>query len=124
MDYQEEMKKLLDINEINRLHRAAKNKDKKEIIKWGQSFEQIVINYYNNYYKEKYIIQYMEKLKDIDTALLYVLHFGEATNFGNKRLKSTMDDLSATVKGFYSGEFNRAEYRQMLKDDGIKLEDF
>ena len=118
------MKKLLDINEINRLHRAAKNKDKKEIIKWGQSFEQIVINYYNNYYREKYIIQYMEKLKDIDTALLYVLHFGEATNFGNKRLKSTMDDLSTTIKGFYDGEFSRDEYRQMLKDDGIKLEDF
>lgn len=124
MDYKEETKKLFDINEINRLHRAAKNKDKKEIIKWGQSFEYVVTNYYNDYYREKYLSQYMEKLKDIDTALLYVLHFGEATSFGNKRLKSTMDDLSATVKGFYSGEFNRDEYRQMLKDDGIKLEDF
>ena len=124
MDYKQEIRRLFDTNEINRLHRCAKNKDKKEIIKWGQDFERIVAQYYNDYFKNKYLNQYMEKLKDIDTALLYVLHFGEATNFGNKRLKSTMDDLSATIKGFYSGEFNRAEYRQMLKDDGIKLEDF
>ena len=31
--------KMFDTNELNRLHRCAKNKDKKEIIKWGQDFE-------------------------------------------------------------------------------------
>lgn len=124
MEYENEIKKLLDTNEINRLHRAAKNKDKKEIIKWGQQFEQTVTNYFNEYYKDKYLKKYVETLKNIDTAVMYTLHFGEATNFGNKRLKSTMDDLATIIKGFYTGEFSRAEYRQMLKDDGIKLEDF
>lgn len=124
MEYENEIKKLLDTNEINRLHRAAKNKDKKEIIKWGQQFEQTVTNYFNEYYKDKYLKKYVETLKNIDTAVMYTLHFGEATNFGNKRLKSTMDDLAIIIKGFYTGEFSRAEYRQMLKDDGIKLEDF
>ena len=31
--------KMFDTNELNRLQRCAKNKDKKEIIKWGQEFE-------------------------------------------------------------------------------------
>lgn len=123
MDYQQEIKKLFDINEINRLHRCAKNKDKKEIIKWGQNFEQILAQYYNDYFKDMYLKKYLERLKDIDTALMYVLHFGESTNFGDDKLKSTMDDLSETVKGFYSGEFSREEYRQMLKDDGINIID-
>ena len=123
MNYEEEMRKLLDTNEINRLHRCAKNKDKKEIIKWGQEFERIVAQYYNDYFKDVYLKNYLERLKDIDTALMYVLHFGESTNFGDAKLKSTMDDLSETVKGFYSGEFSRDEYRQMLKDDGINIID-
>lgn len=123
MDYKQEIRRLFDTNEINRLHRCAKNKDKKEIIKWGQDFERIVAQYYNDYFKNKYLNQYIERLKDIDTALMYLLHFSESTNFGNKRLKSIMDDLKVTVEGFYSGEFSRDEYRQMLKDDGIKIVD-
>ena len=53
--------------------------------------------------------------------MLYTLHFNEYTKFGNKRLKSVMDDLGVTLKGFYKGEFKREDYIKMLKDDGIKM---
>jgi len=124
MDYEVKVKELFDTNEINRLHRCAKNKDKKEIIKWGQQFEQVVREKYLEEFKKYYLKQYEERLKDLDTAVLYTLHFNESCNFGNKRLKSVMDDLAATIKGFYNNEYDRNEYRQMLKDDGIKIEDF
>lgn len=113
---------MLDTNELNRLQRCAKNKDKKEIIKWAQDFESRLADLYHKRYKEYYLEEYEERLKDIDTALLYVLHFGEATRFGNKRLKETMDDLSITIKDMHNGEFNRNEYREMLAKDGIKIE--
>ena len=124
MDYEVKVKELFDINEINRLHRCAKNKDKKELIKWGQQFEQVVREKYLEEFKKYYLKQYEERLKDLDTAVLYTLHFNESCNFGNKRLKSVMDDLAATIKGFYNNEYDRNEYRKMLKDDGIKIEDF
>ena len=115
--------KMFDINELNRLQRCAKNKDKKEIIKWAQDFEARLSELYHKRYKEYYLEEYKERLKNIDTALLYTLHFGEATNFDDEKLKSTMDDLAATIKSFYAGEFSREDYRQMLKDDGINIID-
>ena len=115
--------KMFDTNELNRLQRCAKNKDKKEIIKWAQDFEARLSELYHQRYKEYYLEEYKERLKKIDTALLFSLHFGEDTNFDNDKLKSTMDDLAATIKSFYSGEVSQEEYRRMLKDDGINIAD-
>lgn len=113
--------KMFDTNELNRLHRCAKNKDKKEIIKWGQEFEDRLNKKYYEIYKKQYMIWLEETFKDLDVALMYTLHFNESTKFGNKRLKSVMDDLAVTMRGFYRKEFNRKEYNNMLKDDGINV---
>ena len=113
--------KLFDTNELNRLQRCAKNKDKKEIIKWGKEFEDRLNKKYYELYKKQYMIWLDETFKDLDTALMYTLHFNDSTKFGNKRLKSVMDDLGTTMRGFYRKEFNREEYNKMLKEDGIKI---
>ena len=113
--------KFFNTNELNRLQRCAKNKDKKEIIKWGQEFEDRLNKKYYELYKKQYMIWLEETFKDLDVALMYTLHFNESTKFGNKRLKSVMDDLAVTMRGFYRKEFNREEYNKMLKDDGIKI---
>jgi hypothetical protein len=113
--------KLFNTNELNRLQRCAKNKDKKEIIKWGQEFEAMLNKKFYDIYKKQYMIWLEETFKDLDTALMYTLHFNEYTKFGNKRLKSVMDDLAITLKGFYKGEFERKDYNKMLTDDGINI---
>ena len=113
--------KLFNTNELNRLQRCAKNKDKKEIIKWGQEFEAMLNKKFYDIYKKQYMIWLEETFKDLDTALMYTLHFNEYTKFGNKRLKSVMDDLSTTMRGFYKGEFERKDYNKMLTDDGINI---
>lgn len=118
---EEDYIKMFDTNELNRLHRCAKNKDKKEIIKWGQEFEDRLNKKYYEIYKKQYMIWLEETFKDLDVALMYTLHFNESTKFGNKRLKSVMDDLAVTMRGFYRKEFNRKEYNKMLKDDGINI---
>ena len=113
--------KMFDTNELNRLQRCAKNKDKNELKKWGQDFEHRVNEKYYELYKKQYIIWLEETFKDLDIALMYTLHFNEYTKFGNKRLKSVMDDIAEALRGFYKKEFNREEYKKMLKEDGIKL---
>ena len=113
--------KMFDTNELNRLQRCAKNKDKNEIRKWGLDFEHRVNEKYYELYKKQYIIWLEETFKDLDIALMYTLHFNEQTNFGNKRLKSVMDDIAEALRGFYKKEFNREEYKKMLEEDGIKL---
>lgn len=119
-----EITKMFDTNELNRLQRCAKNKDKKEILKWGQDFERRIAQFYMKEYKEYYLKLYEERLKDLDTAVLYTLHFNESCKFGNKRLTGIMNDLAETIRGFYTGEYNRKEYRENLKNDGIKVEEF
>lgn len=113
--------KMLDTNELNRLQRCAKNKDKKEIIKWAQDFENRLHNKYYEIYKKEYINWLSETFKDLDVAMMYTLHFNEHTKFGNKRLTSVMNDLSVTMRGLYRNEFKREEYKEALKDDGIKI---
>lgn len=112
---------MLNTNELNRLQRCAKNKDKKEIIKWAQDFEARLADLYHERYKKYYLSEYEQRLKDLDTALIYTLHFGETTKFGNKRLKGTMDDLSTVISDMHSGQFNNNDLREMLINDGIKI---
>ena len=121
MKEQDDIVKMFDTNELNRLQRCAKNKDKNELKKWGQDFEHRVNEKYYELYKKQYIIWLEETFKDLDIALMYTLHFNEYTKFGNKRLKSVMDDIGEALRGFYKKEFNREEYKKMLKEDGIKL---
>lgn len=113
--------KMFDTNELNRLQRCAKNKDKKEIEKWGKDFEDRLNKKYYELYKKQYMIWLEETFNDLDIALMYTLHFSESCKFGNKRLKSVMDDIAVTMKGFYKKEFSREEYKKMLKEDGIKI---
>lgn len=121
MKEQDDIVKMFDTNELNRLQRCAKNKDKNELRKWGQDFEHRVNEKYYELYKKQYVIWLEETFKDLDIALMYTLHFNEETKFGNKRLKSVMDDVGEVLRGFYKKEFNREEYKKMLKEDGIKL---
>lgn len=121
MKEQDDIIKMFDTNELNRLQRCAKNKDKNEIRKWGQDFEHRINEKYYELYKKQYVIWLEETFKDLDIALMYTLHFNEYTKFGNKRLKSVMDDIAESLRGFYKKEFNREEYKKMLEDDGIKL---
>lgn len=118
---EEDYIRMFNTNELNRLHRCAKNKDKKEIIKWGQEFEDRLNKKYYEIYKKQYMIWLEETFKDLDVALMYTLHFNESTKFGNKRLKSVMDDLAVTMQGYYRKEFSRKEYNKMLENDGIKI---
>ena len=118
---EDEVLKMFDKNELRRLEKCIKDKNKKKVFEWGQEFERRLNEEFNKRYKEKYMNIFKETLKDLDIAVIYALHFNENTKFGNKRLKDFMDDLAATMRGFYKDNFTREEYRKMLEDDGIKL---
>lgn len=122
---------MLNTNELNRLQRCAKNKDKKEIIKWAEDFEtrlsdkyrKLYKEYYNEVYKEYYMEQYKKRYMEVNIALLYTLHFGESTKFGNKRLENILKDFTETMREFYDNSFTVEDYTRMLIDDGIKIKE-
>lgn len=116
---------LLDTNEINRLQRAAKNKDKKEIIKWAENFEDAINDKYYNYYRkqlEEWIGRASNDIAfDWEVMMTYALHFDPKTKFGFKRTESFMDSVRELVRGLNKGEFSRDEYIQQLKEDRIEF---
>ena len=119
--YNKRINDLLNTNEINRIHRAAKNKDKKEIKKWAKEYDQYVNDKYYEIYRKEYENWLYQTFKDMDLAICYTLHFSETTKFGMKRITSFMNDIAIIMRGFYNMEFSREEYNEMLKNDNINV---
>ena len=112
-----EIAKLFDKNELRRLEKAAREKDKNKLIEWGTIFEKRIVDLY----EKEYINILQDSINNFMIAMIFVLHFNERTKFGVKRIDDFMDDFIEVVKGFSRGEFNPQEYEEMLNEDKIIL---
>ena len=101
--------------EIRRLEKAARDKDRKKLWDWAIQFE--------NQIKQEYEKNYEEDLgTSIDImclALAYTLSFNEKTKFGVDRLTDFLDDFFVTVDMFSSGEYLPEDYVKQLEKKGI-----
>lgn len=112
-----EIAKLFDKNELRRLEKAAREKDKTKLIEWGTAFEKRIIELY----EKEYIKILQEGINNYMLVMIYSLHFNEKTKFGKKRIDDFMEDFMATINGFTTGEFKPEEYEELLRKDNIKL---
>ena len=105
-------------DEIRRLEKAARDKDKRKLWEWAIQFE--------NQIKQEYERHYEQDLGDsIDImclALAYTLSYNEKTKFGAGRLTDFLDDFFVTVDMFSSGEYSPADYAKQLETKGIYFE--
>lgn len=116
MTDRENMKNLFDRNELRRLTKAARDKDLRKLADWGTQFQESIRKEY-----EAEVQKELERMIDIMfLTVIYTLHFNENTLFGKKRIKSFMEDLTATVDNFNDGSYSVAEYREILAKDGIE----
>lgn len=121
MEIKVEMKKIRELvnrDEIRRLEKAAKDKDKKKLAEWAGQFEQQVINLY----EQKYHKTIAKSIDSFIVAIIYTLHFNENCKFGDKRVKDFMQDLTATVQGFEDGQYSPEEYIEILKKEKVYYE--
>lgn len=110
-----EIAKLFDKNELRRLEKAARDKNKNKLIEWGTAFEKRVIELY----EKEYIKILQDSINNYMLIMIFSLHFNEKTKFGKKRIDDFMEDFVEVAKGFSKGEFNVQEYEEMLNKDGI-----
>lgn len=105
-------------DEIRRLEKAARDKDRKKLWEWAIQFE--------NQIKQEYEKNYEQDLGDsIDImclALAYTLSYNEKTKFGADRLTDFLDDFFVTVDMFSSGEYSPVDYAKQLETKGIYFE--
>lgn len=105
-------------DEIRRLEKAARDKDKRKLWEWAIQFE--------NQIKQEYEKNYEQDLGDsIDImclALAYTLSYNEKTKFGPDRLTDFLDVFFVTVDMFLSGEYSPVDYAKQLETKGIYFE--
>lgn len=107
----------MDKNELRRLEKAAREKDKKHLLEWGKQFEdQIRQEYERNFKKEL-----SDAVNNFCVAIVYTLHFCELTKFGNKRINEFMEDLFETIELFRLKAYNPEDYKKQLRDEGITV---
>ena len=121
MDFEklEKIDKLFNRNELRRLEKAAKEKDKMTLAEWAMRFENQVSQEAHRYYEKEYKKALDHSITNWLLAITYTLHFNEKTRFGIKRLNDVMSDLMVVVDGFKTGEYSPEEYVEELKKDGI-----
>ena len=116
-ELEEKIRSLFSREELRRLEKAAKDKNKKKLSEWAKQFEEQI--------DFQYQIKFKEELKEfIDILILvvvYTLHFNESTKFGGKRIDGFMKDLFETIDMFRRGEAVPDDYREQLKKDGITV---
>lgn len=112
-----EIAKLFDKNELRRLEKAAREKDKSKLVDWGKAFEKRLIELY----EKEYIEILGQSINNFMITMVFSLHFNEKTKFGKKRIDDFMEDFIEVINGFTSGEFKPEEYEEMLKEDNIFL---
>ena len=125
-----EIKKLFDKEELRRLEKAARDKNKAKLKEWAIQFEDQLRNCYETEIKriEKEIKEFHEEeyhktirytVDSFLVAIAYTLHFNEKCKFGNNRVTDFMNDLMAVVNGFKTGEYTPEEYKEILKKQKI-----
>lgn len=126
----------VDMNEIRRLQKAARDGNKQHLAEWFAQFDEQIRNEHKKYaediimkanleMKEAYEKAFREELSEaIDNyivAIAYTLKFSELTKFGAKRIREFLSDVSATVNMFKSKEYTPEEYKEILKKNGVEL---
>lgn len=112
-------KKTVDMNEIRRLQRAAREKNISHLVDWLKQFDAQVRQDYEKAFKHSL----SDAIDNYVIAIAYALRFSEKTKFGNKRIKEFMDDIFVTVDMFTKGEYNPEDYKKQLAESGITIFD-
>ena len=101
--------------EIRRLEKSARDKDKRKLWEWALQFENQIKKEYESVMEE----DLGNSIDIMCLALAYTLSFNEKTKFGADRLTDFLDDFFVTVDMFSTGEYSPEDYAKQLEKKGI-----
>lgn len=113
--------RLLNRNEIRRLEKAAREKDKRHLLDWISQFEITVRQLYDKEYRD----EIQNSVDNFMIAVAYTLYFSEETVIKDKKdVNEFMVDLFATIDCYRTGEYKPEEFKQILEKEGIFFDNF
>ena len=76
----------MDKNEVRRLEKAARDKNREKLFEWGNQFENQLRTELEKEYETKYKEDLQNAIDIFSIAIAYTLHFSESIRMGAKRL--------------------------------------
>lgn len=119
LKYLNNIKSVINRDELRRLEKAAKDKNKIKLLDWAKQFEYQIAKEYQKKFENDLRDGMSETIDNFVLTIVYTLHFNESTHFGAKRIDSFMNDLLETIDMFRRGEAVPDDYRKQLKEEGI-----
>lgn len=117
----EAFKSLLDRNEIRRLEKAAREKNKKHLVEWAIQFEQSIHKMLDKEHEQETQIS----MDIVMIAVAYTLYFSEETVIKDKKdISEFMADLFVTIDLYRTGEYKPQEYEDILKGVGVIIDSY
>ena len=108
---------ILNRNEIRRLEKAAKSKDKTKLKEWAEQFENQIILALDKVYNQ----EIQNSIDNMLIAILYSLYYSEETYIKKENIAEFMNDLFVTIDLYRTGEYTANEFKQQLEKVGVLL---
>lgn len=118
------MGSLVGREELRRLEKAAREKDKKKLIEWLTQFENQVNNNLRIIYETMYQDEVQNSVQNALTAIVYSLYYSEETYIDKDNLADFMSDLFITLDMFRTGEYTPKDYEEELAKENIFVDKY
>jgi len=118
------MGSLVSREEIRRLEKAAREKDKTKLIDWIRSFESQLDNKYRHDYEKAYQLEVNNTIQNTFSAIVYALYFSEENYIDKENIADFMADLFVTLDMFRTGEYTPQEYKDILAKERVSIDDY
>ena len=114
----------MDRSEIRRLQKAARDNNKTALRDWIIQFEYSIKRRYDKNFEEAFRRELVKAIDRFLVAVAYTAHFSEVTQLDKNTLPEFFEDLMVTVDLYRTGEYKSDEYKKILEENGILLEDY
>lgn len=118
------MSGIVSREEIRRLEKAARDKNKGKLAQWLEEFEYYVESILRQEYNKEYEEELQNAIENLIVAVTYTAYYSEENKVDKGNLSGYMTDLFVTIDMFRTGEYTPEEYKADLEKEGIILDEY
>lgn len=118
------MGNLFSKEDIRRLEKAARDKNRQKLVEWMEQYENYLLNIMQKEYDKLYQDEVESTVQNALTAVAYTAYFSEESYIDKNNIADFMADLFSTLDMYRTGEYTPQEYKSILEKSGIYLDDY
>lgn len=118
------MKSLVSRDELRRLEKAAREKDKAKLRDWAIQYEKSISSYIQDGYEKIYQRELANGFDILMLAVIYTLFNDDYIKIDADKIELFLDNFYKTIDGYRSGEYKPSDYLDKLEKAGIVLSDY